>query len=80
MRTGTVHERVGQVRGPTGDDPITKDDVLAKFRKMTATCWSAATQDHVISLCDDLEHLDNTAELLALLEIERLPPVDMGGE
>lgn len=24
MRNGTVYERVGQVRGPQGDDPITK--------------------------------------------------------
>jgi hypothetical protein len=28
----------------------------------------------------DLENLENTAELLSLLEIEHLPPVDMGGE
>jgi hypothetical protein len=80
MRNGTVYERIGRVRSSTGDDPITRDDVLAKFRKMTATFWSAATQDRVISLCENLENLGDTTELLSLLEIEHLPPVDMGGE
>ena len=80
MRNGTVYERTGQVRGPKGDDPITRDDVLAKFRKMTARFWPTATQDRVIGLCDNLENLDNAAELLSLLQIEHLPPVDMGGE
>ncbi len=47
---------------------------------MTARFWPAATQDQVISLCDNLENLDNAAELLALLQIEHLPAVDMGGE
>jgi hypothetical protein len=34
----------------------------------------------VISLCDNLESLENAAELISLLQIDHLPPVDMGGE
>jgi 2-methylcitrate dehydratase PrpD len=79
MRNGTVYETVGQVRGSSGDDPITRDDVLTKFRKMTQTFWSEATQQRAISLCDDLENLADTTELTSLLEIEHLPPVDLGG-
>ncbi|MCA1646882.1 MAG: MmgE/PrpD family protein [Chloroflexi bacterium] len=80
MRNGTIYETVGHVRGSGGDDPITKDDVLTKFRKMTQPFWSEATQDRAISLCENLENLEDTTELTSLLEIEHLPPVDMGGE
>jgi aconitate decarboxylase len=80
MRNGTVYETVGHVRGSGGDDPITKGDVLTKFRKMTQAFWSQATQDQAISLCDNLENLDDTSALTSLLEMEHLPPVDMGGE
>jgi 2-methylcitrate dehydratase PrpD len=80
MRNGTVYDIVGRVRGSSGDDPITRDDVLTKFRKMTHTFWSEVTQDRAISLCDNLENLADATELTALLEIEHLPQVDMGGE
>jgi 2-methylcitrate dehydratase PrpD len=80
MRNGTVLERVGRVRSPRGEDPVTRDDVLVKFRKMTRVAWDPSTQDRVIALCDDLENLTDTKELVSLLEIDDLPPVDMGGE
>lgn len=80
MRDGTVHEMLGQVRGPHGDDPVTRDDVLSKFRKVTRRFWSESTQNRAVDLCDNLEKVDDTRELLSLLEIEHLPPMDMGGE
>jgi aconitate decarboxylase len=80
MRDGTVYQKVGQVRSSGGEDPITRDDVLAKFRKMTRTFWSEETQNQVIQLCDGLDELDDASELISLLEIENLPAVPMGGE
>lgn len=80
MRDGTTYEKVGQVRSAKGEDPITRADVLTKFRKMTRTFWSAPTQDKVISLCDSLESVGDASELMALLEMDDLPAVDMGGE
>jgi aconitate decarboxylase len=80
MRDGTVYDTVGRVRGPRSDDPVTRDDVLSKFRKMTQRFWPESTQNRAIDLCDSLDSLDDTSELLSLLEIEHLPPMDMGGE
>jgi 2-methylcitrate dehydratase PrpD len=80
MRNGTVYETVGRVRDSGGDDPITTADVVAKFRKMTRGIWSAPTQDLAIARCDRLEDLDTTSELTSLLEMEHLPPTEMGGE
>jgi aconitate decarboxylase len=80
MRDGTVYEQMGRVRTSGGDDPITRDDVLTKFRKMTQKFWSEETQNRTIDLCDNLEKLKDTSELTALLEIEHLPALDMGGE
>jgi 2-methylcitrate dehydratase PrpD len=80
MRDGTVYETVGRVRGPRSEDPVTRDDVLSKFRKMTQRFWTESTQNRAIDLCDNLDSLDDTSELLSLLEIEHLPPMDMGGE
>jgi aconitate decarboxylase len=80
MRDGTVYETVGQVRGPRSGDPVTRDDVLTKFRKMTQRFWSESTQNRAIDLCDSLPTLEDSNELVSLLEIEHLPPMDMGGE
>jgi aconitate decarboxylase len=80
MRDGTVHETVGRVRGRRGDDPVTRDDVLSKFRKMTQRFWTESTQNRAIDLCDNLDTLEDASELLSLLQIEHLPPMDMGGE
>jgi hypothetical protein len=76
----TLYETVGRVRGPRLGDPVTRDDVLTKFRKMTQRFWSESTQNRAIDLCDSLDTLDDTSELLSLLQIEHLPPLDMGGE
>jgi aconitate decarboxylase len=80
MKDGSVLEAVGRVRGPNSDDPVTKADVLAKFRKMTKTFWPEETQNKAISLCENLENVADAGELMSLLEIDNLPPMDMGGE
>jgi 2-methylcitrate dehydratase PrpD len=80
MNDGTVYERIGRLRDPHGDDPITRADVLAKFHKMTRGFWSAATQDRAVRLCDTLDQQLDARELVALLEMEHLPPIDLGGE
>ena len=80
MRDGTVHEAVGSVRTPTSDDPVTRADVLKKFRKMTRRFWSEATQDRAIELCDDLEALADARELVSLLQLASIPPIEMGGD
>jgi hypothetical protein len=80
MRDGAVYETVGRLRTPASDDPVTRDDVLAKFRKMTRRFWSEETQARAIALCDHLDEMEDTRELLALLQIESLPPMDLGGE
>ena len=67
MRNGTVYEKMGRVRTSSGDDPITRDDVLTKFRKMTQKFWTEETQNRAIDLCDNLETLSDTSELTALL-------------
>jgi len=80
MRDGTVYETVGRVRGPRSEDPVTRDDVLSKFRKMTQRFWTESTQNRAIDLCDNMDSLDDARELISLLELEHLPPMDMGGE
>ena len=52
MRDGKVHETVGRVRGPRSEDPVTRDDVLSKFRKMTQRFWPESTQNRAIDLCE----------------------------
>ena len=82
MRDGTVHDSVGRVRTPTSDDPVTRTDVLDKFRKMTRWFWTKETQDRAIDLCDNLAMLSDARELVSLLQIaiEQVPPIEMGGE
>jgi hypothetical protein len=80
MRDGVVYETIGRLRTPTSDDPVTRGDVLAKFRKMTRRFWSEETQNRAIILCDHLEEMQDSGELLALLQMESLAPMDLGGE
>jgi 2-methylcitrate dehydratase PrpD len=87
MKDGTVLEAIGRQRrgymeagGATGDEIVTKDDVLAKFRKMTKPHWSEETQNRVIALCNDIENLSDATELVKLMEIENLKPLDMEGD
>ena len=59
---------------------MTRVDVLSKLRKMTQRFWNESTQNRAIDLCGSLKSLDDTRELLSLLEVQHLPPMDMTGE
>ncbi len=66
LRDGTVLTALGEVRGGP-ENPITRADVEAKFRKFTRGVLSPAAQDRFIETCDRLETLADTAELADLL-------------
>jgi hypothetical protein len=57
----------GQHRGGISgkDHPIPREDVLEKFRKMTARRLTPDAQDKIVSLCDRLETLTDATALLA---------------
>jgi hypothetical protein len=71
MRAHPVDRGDGR-RGGMGD--------ADKFHKLTQRFSDDTTQQRAITLCNRLETLENTGELLALLQMENLPPVDTGGE
>jgi 2-methylcitrate dehydratase PrpD len=79
LRDGTVRETVGRRRSGRGPNPITREDVVAKFRKMTRGFWDDAAQSRALAACDGLETLANVEELAALLEFE-VPPLALAGE
>ena len=66
LKDGTVLSAWGRARGGK-DRPIPRDDVLEKFRKVTARRLTRAAQDEIISCCDRLETLADATALLALL-------------
>ncbi len=53
---------------PRGHDqnPMTDDEVAAKFKRMAKAASTAATQDRVLDLCWKLESLDDVGKLFAL--------------
>jgi 2-methylcitrate dehydratase PrpD len=66
LRDGTVLTAVGEVRGGP-ENPITRADVEAKFRKLTQATLPPAAQDRLIRTCARLETLADTVELADLL-------------
>ncbi len=56
----------GRARGGK-DRPIPREDVLEKFRKVTARRLSPSAQDQIIDLCEGLETLQDATSLLELL-------------
>jgi hypothetical protein len=66
MTDGTVHSAWGKVRGGL-ENPIPREDVVEKFRKLTARVIPAAAQDGLIAQCTKLEQLNDARELLAPL-------------
>jgi 2-methylcitrate dehydratase PrpD len=71
LRDGTVLEEWGKVRGGSyagGDEnPVTRDEVVSKFRKMVAAELSVAEQDALIDFCDGLETEPDATRLIALM-------------
>ena len=64
MQDGTVHCGWGKVRGGL-DNPIPREDVIEKFRKLTARVINASAQDALITQCARLEELADARELIA---------------
>ncbi len=69
LRDGTVLVATGTVRGGP-ENPVTRADVEAKFRKLTEGLLDAARRDRLIAACDHLDSLANTGELSVLLGLE----------
>lgn len=66
LKDGTVLSAWGKVRGGR-DNPVERDEVLDKFRKVTARRLTPAQQDAVIVQCDRLDSADDAAALIAHL-------------
>jgi aconitate decarboxylase len=67
VKDGRVLTATGRVRGSTGD-PVTRDEVVEKFRKTSAHALGPAAADRIISECDRLSELGSARELLAPIE------------
>ncbi len=62
-----VTERVGAVRG-SADNPMTRDDIIAKARDLIAPVLGAATSAKLIEKVFDLENVKNVREFRPLLQ------------
>ena len=67
LEDGTVLSAWGKARGGI-DNPVSRDEVLAKFRKTTARLLTAASQDRIIEACSRLEAGDGASALIAALD------------
>src|SRR5262249_7433451 len=67
LKDGTVLSAWGKARGGI-DNPVSRDEVLAKFRKTTARLLTAASQDRIIEACWGLEAGDGASALIAALD------------
>jgi 2-methylcitrate dehydratase PrpD len=63
----TVTERVNDVRG-TAENPMPRDEVIAKARDLITPILGAATFDKLAERIFDLEHLKSVRELRPLLQ------------
>ncbi len=59
----TLRKRVDYPRGHAGN-PMTDDEVVAKFRTQAAGVVSDATADRIVNVCMDLDRVRNIAELV----------------
>ena len=63
----TVSERVDDVRG-TAENPMTRDEVVAKARDLITPVLGAQTFDKLVDRIFDLEHLRSVRELRPLIQ------------
>ena len=63
LKNGERLSQRGAVRG-YGGNPVTKDEIVAKFRKMTRDRLTEAEQDRVIELCNSLDELPDATVML----------------
>jgi 2-methylcitrate dehydratase PrpD len=66
LRDGTVLSAWGKARGGL-DNPVSRDEVLEKFRKATARRLKPASQDAIIEQCGRLDAADDVSALIAAL-------------
>jgi len=67
LKDGTVLSATGRVRGGS-ESPIPAEEVVAKFRKVTARQIPNERQDEIIAQCNRLETLGDASSLFALLQ------------
>lgn len=68
LKNGDVLQQRGTVRGYEGN-PVTYDEVVAKFRKTSHGRITEAQQDDLIAMCAELETLPDARVLLEPLEV-----------
>ena len=66
LRDGTELRATGNQRGTRGD-PVTLDEIVAKFRKTTRDALDEKDANQIIDMCTHLDELDDVAPLIALL-------------
>lgn len=67
LTDGTVLSAWGKVRGDA-DNPVQREDVVEKFRKLTAGRLPPGKQAEVIALCERLDTLEDTSTLINALQ------------
>jgi len=72
LKDGRTLAATGRLRGTSGD-PVSRDEVVAKFRKTSGEALERAAQDQLIEACDRLEQLDDARELLRPIEELAVP-------
>lgn len=67
LKDGRTLSAIGRVRGSSGD-PVTRDEVVEKFRKTSAEALGPAAAQRIIDACARLPELADTGELLEAIE------------
>jgi aconitate decarboxylase len=66
LSDGSVLSAWGKVRGDA-ENPIHREDVVDKFRKLTARRLRPEQQAEIVALCERLEHVEDVSTLIAAL-------------
>jgi 2-methylcitrate dehydratase PrpD len=66
LKDGTVLSAWGKARGAI-DNPVSRDEVVAKFRKVTARSLDARSQDAIIGHCLGLDSAEDISPLVSAL-------------
>jgi 2-methylcitrate dehydratase PrpD len=68
LSDGTVLSAWGKVRGDA-ENPIHREDVVDKFRKLTARRMQPEQQAEIIGLCERLERVEDVSALIGALHV-----------
>ncbi len=66
MKDGSELKQMGYQRG-TSDDPITWNEIVAKFRKTTRDALPPERADRLIAICEDLDNVEDVRTIAELL-------------